>query len=72
MLFAIKPILLEKTKVRVYLVITLTVEVFEGVGARFILLDFQSRGIRLAITFAILHKMSAVFRYVRTMIFGTF
>ena len=72
MLFAIKPILLEKTKVRVCLVVILTVEAFEGVGARFILLGFQSRGIRLAITFAVLYKMSVVFRYVRTMIFGIF
>ena len=70
--FAIKPILPEKTKVRVCLVVTSTVEAFEGMGARFTLLGFQSKGIRLAIIFAILCKMSAVFRFVGTVTFGIF
>ena len=71
-LFIIKPTLSEKTKVRVCLVVTLTVEAFEGVGAIFILLSFQSREIRLAITFAILHKILVVFRFVGTVVFGIF
>jgi len=72
MLFAIESMLLEKTKVRVCLVVTSTVEAFEGVGVRFSLLGFQSRGIRLVITFATLYKMSVVFRFVGTVTFGTF
>jgi len=60
----------EKTKVKVCLVVTLTVEAFESVGARFTLLGFQSKGIRL--TFATLCKMLVVFRFVGTVIFGIF
>ena len=41
--FVIEPILSEKTKVRVCLAVTLIVETFEGVRARFVLLGFQSR-----------------------------
>ena len=70
--FAIKPILPEKTKVRVCLVVILTIEAFEGVGVMFSLLDSQSREIRLATTFATPHKMSVVFRFVGTITFGTF
>jgi len=40
MLFAIEPMLPEKTKVRVCLMVALTVEAFEGMGARFVLLSF--------------------------------
>ena len=72
MLFAIEPMLLEKIKIRVCLVVNLTVKTFEGVGARFFLLSFQSRGIRLVITFATLYKMSVVFRFVGTITFGIF
>jgi len=72
MLFTIEPILPEKIKIKVCLVVTSTVEAFEGVGARFTLFGFQSRGIRLAITFAILCEILVVFRFVVTITFGTF
>ena len=70
--FTIKPMLLEKIKIKVCLVVTSTVEAFEDVGARFTLLGFQSRGIRLVITVATPCKMSVVFRFVVTVTFGTF
>jgi len=70
--FMIELMLPEKTKVRVYLVVTSTVKAFEGVRARFALLGFQSREIKLAIIFTTPCKMSVVFRFVGTITFGIF
>ena len=68
----IEPMLLEKTKVRVSLVVVSTIEVFESMGAGFTLLGFQPRKIRLAITFATPCKVLVVFRFVQTITFDVF
>ena len=68
----IKLMFLEKTKVRVCLVIISIVEVFEGVKVWFALLGFQSRGVELAITFITPSKILVVFRFVGSVTFDTF
>ena len=62
----------EEIKIRVSLVIILTIEAFEIIRAWFTLLDFQSERIRLTITFVALPKVSVVFGFVWTITFDAF
>ena len=71
-LFTIEPVFLEKTKIRICLVITLTVMVFEGVKAWFTLLGFQPRKISLTISFIVPNKVSVVFRFMGPIAFDAF
>ena len=63
-LFAIKLMFPKKTLVRVYLIITMAVEVFEGIGAWFALLGFQSRRIGFTVCFIAPSKVLIVIRFI--------
>jgi len=72
MLFAIRLVFPEKKKIRICLVITLTVTVFKGVRVWFIQLGFQPRKVSLIISFTAPSKVSVVFRFIGPIIFDAF
>jgi len=68
----IKPVFPKKTLVRVHLMITSAVKVFEGVGAWFTLLGFQPGRIGLTVCFITPSKVPMVFGFVKVITLDTF
>ena len=73
--FVIELVFPKKILVRVCLMITTAVKIFEGVGAWFILLGFQSGRVSFTVHFIVPSKVLMVIRFVRAItlnIFGSF
>jgi len=67
--FFVEAIVPEQTSVRVCLVVTLAVDAFEGVGARFALFGFKMREVSLEVSFAVPGKVIMMFCFMETIAF---
>ena len=65
MLFFVEVMAPEWTSIRVYLVVTLAVNAFEGMGAKFTLFGFKIRGVSLKVSFVVLGKVTMMFHFMK-------
>ena len=65
MLFFVEVMAPEWTSIRVYLVVTLAVNAFEGMGAKLTLFGFKIRGVSLKVSFVVPGKVTMMFHFMK-------
>jgi len=65
MLFFVEVMVPEWTSIRVYLVVALVVDAFEGMGARFTLFGFKTREVSLKVSFIVPGKVTMMFHFMK-------
>ena len=65
MLFFVEVMAPEWTSIRVYLVVALAVNAFEGMGAKFTLFGFKTRGVSLKVSFVVPGKVTMMFHFMK-------
>ena len=67
--FLVEEMVPEQTSIRVCLVVTLAVDIFERIGTRFALFGFKMRGVSLEVNFAVPGKVMMIFYFMEAIAF---